>query len=85
MKLNIPPCEMGKMFFYDIMLLYNRYEAYVKDEHEAQQKQEAEYRDQYGEPSSQYSNISQQVSQMSQKMGSITPSKITSGFNFPNL
>lgn len=37
--------EMGEMFFYDIILLYRRYEEYLKEENEAQKQQEAEYRE----------------------------------------
>lgn len=85
MKLNISPIEMGQMYFYDIMMLYNRYEAFVKDEKEAQEKQQEEYNEQYGNPQDQYSNIQSQISQATQKMGSLTPSSITSGFNIPKF
>ena len=85
MKLHITPLEMGKMYFYDIMMLYNRYEEYVKEENEAQEKQQAEYNEQYGDHQAKYDNMQSQMSQMTQKMGSITPSSITSGFNFPKF
>ena len=85
MKLHISPAEMGKMYFYDIMMLYNRYEAFVKDEREAQEKQQAEYDEQYGNPQEQYSNIQSQISQATSKIGSLTPSSITSGFNVPKF
>jgi uncharacterized coiled-coil protein SlyX len=85
MKLHITPLEMGKMYFYDIMMLYNRYEEYVKEENEAQEKQQAEYNEQYGDQQAKYDNMQLQMSQMTQKMGSITPSSITSGFNFPKF
>jgi uncharacterized coiled-coil protein SlyX len=85
MKLHITPLEMGKMYFYDIMMLYNRYEEYVKEENEAQEKQQAEYNEQYCDQQAKYDNMQSQMSQMTQKMGSITPSSITSGFNFPKF
>lgn len=80
MKLHISPADMGKMYFYDIMMLYNRYEEFVKDEREAQEKQQAEYDEQYGSPYDQYSNIQSQISQATSKIGSLTPGSITSGF-----
>lgn len=73
------------MYFYDIMMLYNRYDEYVKEENEAQEKQQAEYNEQYGDQQAKYDNMQSQMSQMTQKMGSITPSSITSGFNFPKF
>ena len=85
MKLNISPIEMGQTYFYDIMMLYNRYEAFLKDEKEAQDKQQAEYEEQYGNPQDQYSNMQSQISQATSKIGSLTPSSITSGFNFPKF
>ena len=83
MKLHIGPEEMGRMFFYDIMMLYNRFEQFVKDEKEAQEKQQSEYDAQYGSQMDQDSDMQNQVSQMTSKMGSYTPSSLTSGFNFP--
>ena len=73
------------MYFYDIMLLYNRYEAYLKDEKEAQEKQQAEYDMQYGNPGDQYSNMQSQISQATAKIGSLTQNSITSGFNIPKI
>ena len=49
MRLHIQPCELERMFFYDIMLLYRRYEAYVKEENENQQAEEERYRDMYSD------------------------------------
>lgn len=83
MKLHIGPEEMGRMFFYDIMMLYNRFEQFVKDEKEAQEKQQSEYDAQYGSQMDHYSDMQNQVSQMTSKIGSYTPSSLTSGFNFP--
>lgn len=34
---------MGKMFFYDIMMLYRRWEAFAKEENEQQETQQQEY------------------------------------------
>ena len=38
---------MGRMFFYDIMLLYHRYEEYLEEDRKYQEKQQAEYEDKY--------------------------------------
>lgn len=43
---------MGRMFFYDIMLLYHRYEDYLEEDKQYQEKQQAEYQDKYGNPMS---------------------------------
>lgn len=34
---------MGEMFFYDIMMLYQRWEAFAKEENEQQETQQQEY------------------------------------------
>ncbi len=46
LRLHIGPEEMGRMFFYDIMLLYHRYEKYIQEENEQQERQQAEYEQQ---------------------------------------
>ena len=81
MKLNISPIEMGQMYFYDIMMLYNRYDEYLKDEQKAQEEQQRKYEEEH--PTPDYSNMASQMSDVTKKIGSITPSSITSGFNFP--
>ena len=70
------------MFFYDIMLLYNRYEEYLKDEAKQQEEQQKKYEEDHPMPD--YHDISNQMSNVTQKIGSITPSSVTSGFNFPH-
>ena len=80
MKLHISPAEMGEMYFYDIMLLYKKYEAYVKEEQEQQAKQQEEYEQEYGNPMDKYSDVQSQMSKVASNMGSLTPSSITSGF-----
>ena len=71
------------MYFYDIMLLYNRYDQYLKDEKDAQDEQQKQYEEEH--PTPDYNNIAGQMSDVTKKIGSITPSSITSGFNFPKL
>lgn len=73
---------MGQMFFYDIMLLYNRYDEYLKDEQKQQEEQQKKYEEEHPMPN--YSDIGSQMSNVAQKMGSISPSTVTSGFNFPH-
>lgn len=57
MKLHIPPCEMDKMFFYDIMMLYNRYSDYVDKENEANKKEQERYSEEYESQKSEYSSM----------------------------
>lgn len=71
---------MGKMFFYDIMMLYKRYEEYVKEENEQQEAQQKEYESRYDDMKYDHSNM---ASQISKNVGNITPSSLTSGFTFP--
>jgi predicted glycosyl hydrolase (DUF1957 family) len=71
---------MGRMYFYDIMMLYNRYDEYLKDEQKAQEEQQRKYEEEH--PTPDYSNMASQMSDVTKKIGSITPSSITSGFNF---
>ena len=47
MKLHITPEQMGEMFFYDIMMLYDRYKQYVEEENEAQENQQKAYEEGY--------------------------------------
>ena len=85
MKLHITPIEMGKMYFYDIMLLYKKYEEFVNEQNEADEKRQAEYNEQDGGNISDYtSSMNSKVDSMINKIGSITPQSITSGFNFPH-
>ena len=72
---------MGRMYFYDIMMLYNRYDEYLKDEQKAQEEQQRKYEEEH--PTPDYSNMASQMNDVTKKIGSITPSSITSGFNFP--
>jgi hypothetical protein len=85
MKLHITPDVLGKMYFYDIMMLYNRYDQYVQDEQESQKEQQKQYEAQQEEYNSKYSNISSQMANITRGMGSMTPSSLTSGFNFPKI
>lgn len=68
MRLHITPDVLGKMYFYDIMMLYHRYEEYVKEENEQQKAQEAEYEERYED--------------MRSEMGSV--SDMSKNFNVPN-
>jgi hypothetical protein len=49
MRLNIPPTEMWKMPFYDIMLLYKSYADYVDEENKSQEEQQAKYQEEMEE------------------------------------
>ena len=62
---------MGNMYFYDIMLLYNRYEQYVNEENERAKSQQEEYENSVEQPD--YGNIQNQMSNMAhQSMDTIT-------------
>lgn len=45
--LHIPPLEMGKMYFYDIMYLYKAYEDYVTEENKQAQEHQEIYQSSY--------------------------------------
>ena len=45
------------MYFYDIMLLYHRYEDYVKEENESQKQQQEEYEEQQADMRAEMSSI----------------------------
>lgn len=77
MKLHVSPKEMGEMYFYDIMLLYNRYEQYVKDENERIENEQKEYNEQ--NPPVNYDNIQKNVSDMSNRMGNMNFDSISKG------
>ena len=66
------------MYFYDIMLLYNRYEQYVKDENE---RAKADEENANAEITSQpnYGSITKSVSEMTGKVGSLTADSISRG------
>ena len=65
------------MYFYDIMLLYNRYEQYVSEENERAKTEQEEYENSYQQPDS--SDISKSISDMSNKMGNINLDSISKG------
>lgn len=85
MKLNIGPQEMGRMFFYDIMLLYKRYEAYVEEEDKQQKAEQKKYEEENGSPQEMYGNMQSQMNQMTQKIGSFDSGRLTSGFTMPSM
>lgn len=85
MKLHISPEDMGRMFFYDIMLLYKRYEAYVEDEDRQQKEEQRRYEEENGTPQEMYSNAQNQMNQMTKNVGSFDAGKLTSGFTMPSI
>lgn len=70
LKLHISPDVLNKMFFYDIMLLYHKYEDYVKEENKSNQQQ--------------YEDYSQQQDDMKSEMNSMVNS-MNNKFNIPNM
>ena len=85
MKLHIGPEEMGKMFFYDIMLLYKRYEAYVEEEDRQQKEEQKKYDEEMESQQDNYSNIQSQMSQITKNIGSYDSGTLTSGFTMPSM
>ena len=74
---------MGKMYFYDISMLYDRYEDYVNKENEEQEKQQQEYEDKYQEyqnidPGSMMRSVSNQMPNYN--IGGFNADSITKGF-----
>jgi len=78
MRLHIGPEEMGRMFFYDIMLLYHRYEKYVTEENERQEREQDEYEKQHNDA---YDNMSSMKSDMANMMSKFAYPSIPSSFN----
>ena len=71
MQLHIPPNVMGEMYYYDIKMLYNRYEQYIKEENENSKTQQEEYESSMEQPDP--GNIQNQMSSMMhQSMDTIT-------------
>ena len=68
MRLHITPEELGRMFFYDIMLLYHRYEEYVKEENENQKQQQSEYEMQHDDMRAEMESMSRNMSSFSSGM-----------------
>ena len=64
---------MGQMFFYDIMMLYKRWENFVNEENEQQELQRKEYENTSYENNFNTSDIMRDVKEM------------TSNFKLPNL
>jgi hypothetical protein len=64
---------MGQMFFYDIMMLYKRWENFVNEENEQQELQRKEYENTSYENNFNTSDIMKDVKEM------------TSNFRLPNL
>jgi hypothetical protein len=85
MKLHIGPQEMGRMFFYDIMLLYKRYEDYVEEEDRQQKEEQKKYEEENGSVQDMQSNMQSSMNQMTQKMGSFDAGRLTSGFTMPSM
>lgn len=85
MKLHIGPQEMGRMFFYDIMLLYKRYEDYVEEEDRQQKEEQKKYEEENGSVQDMQSNMQISMNQMTQKMGSFDAGRLTSGFTMPSM
>jgi len=81
LKLHIGPEEMGRMFFYDISMLYKKYVEYLDEENkqqkEEQERYEEEYNDKYKQPD---------LDAMMKQANSNTPNmdSITRGFSMPN-
>ena len=74
---------MGRMYFYDITMLYDRYAEYVNKENEAQENQQKAYEEQYQQ---QYQNPSDMMRSVSNNMpsmpnyGNFNMDSITKGF-----
>lgn len=73
------------MTFYDIMLLYRRYEAFVNEENEQQMERQKKYEEDYQNKMPDYSNIGRQMSDATKNIGSFNTGSITSGFQMPNI
>ena len=50
------------MYFYDIMMLYHRYEDYIKEENESQKMQQAEYEEQQADMKAEISSVQNNMS-----------------------
>lgn len=70
---------MGRMFFYDIMLLFHRYEKLVEEENSERERQQEEYEqqneDMHGEMATMRSDMNNMIGRMSMP-------NIPSGFGY---
>ena len=73
------------MAFYDIMLLYRKYEEFVNEENEQQMDQQKKYEEEYQDKMPNYNDIGRQMSDVTRNMGNMNPSSITSGFQMPKI
>lgn len=73
------------MFFYDIMLLYRKYEAFVNEENEQQMEQQKKYEEEYQNKVPNYRDIGNQMKDLTSNMGSFDAGTLTSGFQMPKL
>ena len=68
LRLHISPEEMGRMFFYDILLLYKRYEQYLQDEEDNNAAQVQKYEEENGNMND---NINNTMSSMQNSINSM--------------
>lgn len=78
LRLHIQPSEMERMYFYDIMMLYNKYADYIEKENERQEKEQAKYEDEHADMMRDMSSIKNSMP----NYNSFNPSNFNpSGFN----
>lgn len=82
LKLHISPEEMGKMYFYDIMMLHDRYSEYVKEENEAQENQQRQYEEQYQQQQHDPGDMMRSMSKNMPNYSIPNMDSLTKGFNY---
>lgn len=80
MKLHITPEQMGGMFFYDIMMLYDRYKQYVEEENEAQENQQKAYEENYQQNNINPSDMMRNVQNSMPNYNNMNIGSLTKGF-----
>lgn len=73
---------MGRMYFYDIMMLFDRYNAYVKEENEAQEAQQKQYEEDYQEKQMNPSDMMRNMNYNIPNYNIPNVDTLTKGFNF---
>lgn len=83
MRLHINPEVLGRMFFYDIMLLYHRYEKYVEEENESNKQQEMEYQERHSDMMSEVNDMKNNMPNYEKNFS--MPNYTVPTFNMPNF
>lgn len=70
------------MYFYDIMMLYERFKQYIDEENEQQMTQQQEYEEKMSNDKFNSSDMMREAKNMTSNMSNFNANTLTKGFNF---